>query len=118
MAPGYKYNLTDTAAALGRVQLRRTPELVARRTEIAGHFNEAFRDLPLTLPAQAPTDSSHAWHLYVIRLTDEAPVDRDLFDSRSGHVTSLWTSWLFGAFTYDHDPRWTGGVVHFTGCAS
>ena len=79
VAPGYKYNLTDTAAALGRVQLRRTPELVARRTEIAGHFNEAFRDLPLTLPAQAPTDSSHAWHLYVIRLTDEAPVDRDLF---------------------------------------
>ena len=79
VAPGYKYNLTDTAAALGRVQLRRTPELVARLTEIAVRFNEALHDLPLTLPAQPPAESSHAWHLYVVRLTDEAPVGRDRF---------------------------------------
>ncbi|RRD49036.1 DegT/DnrJ/EryC1/StrS aminotransferase family protein [Arachnia propionica] len=79
VAPGYKYNLPDTAAALGRVQLRRTPELVERRTEIASRFDEAFQDLPLALPAQAPEGSSHAWHLYVIRLTDSTPVGRDRF---------------------------------------
>lgn len=79
VAPGYKYNLTDTAAAMGRVQLRRTPELVARRTEIAGRYSEAFSGLPLVLPADAPEGSSHAWHLYVVHLTDDAPVKRDRF---------------------------------------
>lgn len=79
VAPGYKYNLTDTAAALGRVQLTRTPQMVARRTEIGRRFDEAFADLPVTLPAHAPEGSSHAWHLYVLRLTEQSPVGRDRF---------------------------------------
>lgn len=79
VAPGYKYNLTDTAAAMGRVQLKRTPEMVGRRTDIAKAFDEAFQGMPLRLPTHAPEGSSHAWHLYVARLTDDAPVDRDRF---------------------------------------
>ena len=79
VAPGYKYNLTDTAAAMGRVQLQRTPEMVAKRTSIADRFTEALADLPLILPARAPEGSSHAWHIYNIRLTDDAPVGRDRF---------------------------------------
>jgi dTDP-4-amino-4,6-dideoxygalactose transaminase len=79
VAPGYKYNLTDTAAAMGRVQLRRTPEMVARRAAIAERYDEAFSGLPVTLPAGAPAGSTHAWHLYNLRLAADAPVSRDRF---------------------------------------
>lgn len=79
VAPGYKYNLTDTAAAMGRVQLQRTPEMVARRSAIAQRYDAAFADLPVTLPSKAPENSSHAWHLYNLRLTPDAPVARDRF---------------------------------------
>lgn len=79
VAPGYKYNLTDTAAAMGRVQLGRTPEMVASRHAIAERYDTAFADLPVKLPAHAPEGSSHAWHIYNLRLTDAAPVDRDRF---------------------------------------
>jgi dTDP-4-amino-4,6-dideoxygalactose transaminase len=81
VAPGYKDNLTDTAAAMGRVQLARAGEMAARRAQIASHYDAAFADLPLQLPAHAPQGSSHAWHLYVIRLLDRAPLRRDEFIS-------------------------------------
>ena len=79
VAPGYKYNLTDTAAAMGRVQLTRASEMADRRAAIASRFDASFADLPVTLPAHAPEDSSHAWHLYVMRLNPDAPVSRDRF---------------------------------------
>lgn len=79
VAPGYKYNLTDTAAAMGRVQLRRTPEMVAKRTSIAERFDAAFAELPVTLPSHAPEGSSHAWHIYNLRLRSDASVGRDRF---------------------------------------
>lgn len=82
VAPGYKYNLPDTAAAMGRVQLRRLPEMTARRAEIAARYDEAFADLPLQLPAHAGPDSSHAWHIYAVRLTADSPLDRDGFIAR------------------------------------
>lgn len=79
VAPGYKYNLTDTAAAMGRVQLKRTPEMVARRTQIANYLDEGLAGLPVKLPAHAPEGSTHAWHIYNVRLTADAPVTRDRF---------------------------------------
>lgn len=79
IAPGFKYNMTDVAAALGIQQLRRVHEMRDRRELLARRYDEAFADLPLRLPAHAPGDDLHAWHLYVIRLLPEAPVDRDTF---------------------------------------
>lgn len=79
VAPGFKYNLTDPAAAMGRVQLRRANSMGARRSEIAGQYSEALCDLPVDLPVQAQPGDQHAWHLYVLQLKDEAPVDRDQF---------------------------------------
>lgn len=84
VAPGYKYNLTDTAAAMGRVQLRRTPEMVGKRVAIAARFDEAFAGLPVQVPAHAAPGSSHAWHLYNLRLNADAPVSRDRFIERMG----------------------------------
>jgi dTDP-4-amino-4,6-dideoxygalactose transaminase len=77
---GYKYNMTDMAAALGIVQLERAEELLAARREIAAAYTNGFRssaaaDL-LQLPEEA-ADGSHAWHLYVIRLhLDRLGIDR------------------------------------------
>jgi dTDP-4-amino-4,6-dideoxygalactose transaminase len=79
VAPGYKYNMTDIAAAIGIHQLRKLDCFLRRRTELARRYDEALRDLCVQLPAHAPPDEVHAWHLYVIRLRDDSPVPRDEF---------------------------------------
>jgi dTDP-4-amino-4,6-dideoxygalactose transaminase len=79
IAPGYKYNMPDPAAAIGRVQLRRSKDMHARRSEIAERYLEAFAELPLDLPSRAPENGTHAWHLFIVRVRDEAGVTRDGF---------------------------------------
>ena len=81
IAPGYKYNLTDIASSIGSHQLRRACEMQVRRADIARQYDEAFADLPLILPPQAPSGDVHAWHLYVLRLTEDARHGRDAFIS-------------------------------------
>ena len=78
VAPGFKYNLTDIAAALGMHQLGRAQAFQRKRERLAQLYDEAFADLPLRCPPR-PADAAdlHAWHLYVVRLTDEAPIARD-----------------------------------------
>lgn len=83
IAPGFKYNMTDIAAAIGVHQLARAEEFHRRRAAIARAYHEAFADLPLDRPQLPPADDEHAWHLYVIRLRlGESPVDRDAFIKR------------------------------------
>jgi dTDP-4-amino-4,6-dideoxygalactose transaminase len=77
VAPGFKYNLTDPAAAIGLAQLRKAEAFRRRREQIAARYLEAFRDLPLRSPPTAGRDSQHSWHLYVVQLTDDSPVGRD-----------------------------------------
>ncbi len=81
---GYKYNLPDLAAAIGRVQLRRAGELRAAREAIAAAYREGLADLDcLRLPEAAPTQAGegrHSWHLFLLRLVAERlTVDRDRF---------------------------------------
>ncbi|MCH2242447.1 MAG: DegT/DnrJ/EryC1/StrS family aminotransferase [Aquabacterium sp.] len=78
VAPGFKYNLTDIAAGLGLHQLGRAQAFQRKRERLAQLYDEAFADLPLLRPPR-PADAAdlHAWHLYVVRLTDEAPIARD-----------------------------------------
>jgi dTDP-4-amino-4,6-dideoxygalactose transaminase len=80
VAPGFKYNLTDIAAALGLHQLKRLPGFQVRREQIAQRYDEAFADLPLIRPPRpVHAGDTHSWHLYVTRLADDAPIDRDAF---------------------------------------
>lgn len=68
VAPGYKYNLTDIAAAIGLHQLRRADDLHRKRAFCARLYTELLSDVEeLVLPEQQP-DRVHSWHLYVIRL--------------------------------------------------
>lgn len=79
VAPGFKYNMTDLAASIGIHQLRKLDRLQRRREELVLRYDAAFEDLCLRLPAHAPAGDKHSWHLYVVRLNDDAPVSRDEF---------------------------------------
>lgn len=81
VAPGFKYNLTDIAAALGRGQLARAFEMQERRAAIAEMYREAFSDQPLELPPSTVNGDTHAWHLFPIRLTHDAPIDRKALET-------------------------------------
>lgn len=75
---GYKYNMTDLAAAIGRVQLARNGELHRRRREIAGYYREALGGLPyLRMPREHPL---HCYHLFIVEIDEtHLSVDRDGF---------------------------------------
>ena len=77
VAPGFKYNLTDIASAMGIHQLRRSRGFQATRAAIAARYDAAFADLPLITPPQPASGDTHAWHLYVLRLADGAKLTRD-----------------------------------------
>ena len=76
VAPGFKYNMTDIAAALGLAQLGRAEAMRARRQMIAARYSAAFGDGEFELPAFGDA-RDHAWHLYPLRLSRGA--DRDGF---------------------------------------
>lgn len=85
VAPGFKYNMPDVAAAIGVAQLRRAEEFLTRRRELARRYDEAFAGLPIILPSRGECDG-HAFHLYVIRLMPDAPVRRDDFIVRMAEI--------------------------------
>jgi dTDP-4-amino-4,6-dideoxygalactose transaminase len=82
VAPGFKYNLTDIAAALGIHQLKKAHAFAARRAAIAAQYNAAFADLPVITAPEAPAGDLHPWHLYVLRLLPQAGIARDAFIER------------------------------------
>ena len=82
VAPGFKYNLTDIAAALGIHQLKKAHAFAQRRSAIAAAFSEAFADLPVLTAPAAPVGELHAWHIYALRLLPLAPLSREVFIER------------------------------------
>jgi len=80
LAPGYKYNLTDLAAAMGLVQLARAEEMLARRAAIAARYDAAFAGVPALERLRPPPDRTNAHHLYVVKLAPGAlRIDRNAF---------------------------------------
>lgn len=79
-APGFKYNLTDIAAAIGLEQLKRADEFFWKRVLVADLYSELLRDVDeIVLPTQR-CDRLHSWHLYVIRLKlDRISINRAEF---------------------------------------
>jgi len=85
--PGYKFNLTDIEAALGRVQLARFPEIEAAKQTIAQRYDRALAEVPRLsirprfLEAEAgpacvgARQASH--HLYMVNVAGWSPDDRD-----------------------------------------
>jgi len=77
---GFKYNMMDIQASLGIHQLKRIEDNWRRRGQIWDRYNEAFRDLPVTIPIEPEPGTRHAYHLYTI-LIDEmrTNIHRDAF---------------------------------------
>ena len=69
VAPYFKCNMTDIMASIGPVQLRRYPQILARRRQIIGQYDDAFADLPVTVLCHYGKDYSSSGHLYLVRVT-------------------------------------------------
>lgn len=69
LSPGFKYNLTDIAAALGLAQLKKCDRFWKGREQYAARYREGFKDLPEIVCPEAAAHVQHAWHLYVIQLS-------------------------------------------------
>lgn len=65
---GYKCNMTDILAAIGLVQMKRYPGMLARRREIIGRYDEAFKGCKVQLLDHYGEDHSSSGHLYMVRL--------------------------------------------------
>lgn len=93
---GFKYNMMDLQAAIGIHQLRRVETSLQRRKEIWHQYQEAFRDLAVTTPAEASTEMRHAHHLYTISIDEEgAGISRDAFlDGMTGRKIGVGVHYL------------------------
>ncbi len=80
VAPGFKYNMTDVAAALGVAQLARADELLAARASVAQRFIAGLEDVPeVDAPTELP-DRRHSWHLFSVQLRlDRLTITRSQF---------------------------------------
>jgi dTDP-4-amino-4,6-dideoxygalactose transaminase len=77
VAPGFKYNLTDVAAAIGIHQLKKADRFLQERTRVAARYRELLADLPVDLPAEAADGETHSWHLFVVKIDSDARLSRD-----------------------------------------
>ena len=72
---GFNYRLTDIQAAVGLVQLKRLPDMVARRQELAARYRELLGGIPgLALPEE-PAWARSNWQSYCVRLPAGANQD-------------------------------------------
>lgn len=80
LAPGYKYNLPDVAAAIGIGQLHQAEKFRLGRAQIANRYLQSFADCPAIQPLGAHADHQHSWHLFVIQLNlNQLSIDRNRF---------------------------------------
>lgn len=79
VGPYYKCNMTDIMAALGLVQLKRYPEILKRRRQIAEMYNEGLRDLPVTSLVHYTDTYESSGHLYLMRIERYSEQQRNEF---------------------------------------
>ena len=75
---GYNYRMTDIGAALGLVQLKKLEKFNLRRRKNAEYYNANLSVKGLSLPFVG-SGRNHVYHQYVIRLTEEFPLNRTTF---------------------------------------
>lgn len=85
VAPGFKYNLTDIASAIGIQQLARSDALWEERTSLAAKYSKAFAECPQLRTPFVRSDRKSSWHLYPIRIdTNALTIDRGQFIEELG----------------------------------
>lgn len=68
VSPAYKCNMTDVMAAIGLVQMKRYPGLLARRRQLIETYNEALKDCNVALLDHFNEEHVSSGHLYLVRL--------------------------------------------------
>jgi dTDP-4-amino-4,6-dideoxygalactose transaminase len=124
VAAGFKYNLTDLAAAIGIVQLGRAHEFQENRQAIAEYYLKSLAGLPLDLPSRAPGNGLHSWHLFPISVQPGARCGRDeligrLCDAGIGvsvhyrplHQMSYWRGRPGGVGLFPNADRYFDGAL-------
>ncbi len=74
---GYNYRMTDMQAAMGIVQMRKLPEILARRTAIAQRYNETFARISCIRLPSVSTNSVPNYQSYWLELLNTAPISRN-----------------------------------------
>lgn len=74
---GFKSNLNDLLAALGRAQLKRLDTMQAKRVKAAAWYDAALGDIDAVILPPRRKGTTHAWHLYIIRLRGAASSKRN-----------------------------------------
>ena len=99
IAPGYKYNMADIAAAMGIHQLVKADRFYDRRCEIAQKFNNAFKDLAqIQTPFVTRPEDKHSYHLYILKVPKRDEFIQKLSDKGVGssvhwiplHIQPYW----------------------------
>ena len=113
VAPGFKYNLTDIAAAIGLGQLSRANELWAARRKVADQLRQELSNIDeIELPLELP-NRKHSWHLFPIRLNlGQLRIDRaEFIQELSARGVGASVHWLplhmqpYYRETYGFDPQ-------------
>jgi len=76
VAPGFKYNMPDIAAALGIHQLKKANLFREKRQQIAEIYYEQLKDIPgLILPKLKCEMEDHSWYLYNVLIEPNETVN-------------------------------------------
>src|SRR5262249_2990438 len=74
---GFNYRMTDIQAAVGRVQLKRLPDLLGRRVGLAAAYTDALRNIPGRETPPVPAYARPNYQSYAVRVTPDYPLRRD-----------------------------------------
>lgn len=74
---GHNHRLTDLAAAVALPQFDRLEALTAQRRENADHHRARLAGIDGVIVPDVPDGRTHVWHQFTLRITDDAPIDRD-----------------------------------------
>ena len=121
---GYKYNLTDIAAAIGLHQLAVVEDMQAQRVEASAYYDTILAPLPLILPPRPKDAKDHSWHLYCIQVVDKSRRQRvfDVFSANSigysVHYTPLHQMTYWKQFANMPEAGFPVTDAYFSRCLS
>jgi perosamine synthetase len=79
---GFNYRMTDIQAAVGREQLKRLPDILPRRVELANRYTAALAALPGLEPPVVADGYRSNYQSYAVRVTPASPLTRDEWMTR------------------------------------
>lgn len=101
---GYNYRMTDIQASIGRVQLKRLPEIVTRRRQLARRYSSLLSSVPgLGLPVE-PEWARSNWQSFCVRLpegADQRRVMQSMLDAGVASRRGVMNAHLEPAYRQD-----------------